>query len=275
MKNLLFYFLFAAFALLITGCKKDHKNVTEPPNPNPAVASMHELTVSETFDWKLSRDVTFNITSTKPGTITITSEDKNIIYHKGNYNGEKDNYIIKINFPKNVNYVLINSELVNITSDIVNHHCLSLKSGKASSASLKFDGIDDFVDFGNGASLNNLNTLTLESWVFIENYPTGAGRGNIVGKYLSPVPYRSYEIYINSVGKAVFRIGIDGGSLQSITGTTSLDLEKWYFISGTYDGTSIKIYVNGNLENSKAVTGKKSLNTASKISKTGLSSFSQ
>lgn len=243
----------ATVIFIIGGCSKQ-KIITNDKTINDL--SMNSLIVDPNFDWKLIRDVTFNISSTKQGVIKITSEDNNIVYHKGYYNnGEEDKYIITVNFPKNVKNVLINSEVVDITTDIVDHHCTNFKSGRASAASLVFDGIDDFVDFGNDASLNGLNTLTLESWVFINSYPTGAGRGNIIGKYLSPAPYRSYETYINSSGKAVFRVGISSGSLQSVTGTTTLDLEEWYFIAGTYDGSDIKIYVNGNLENLKAVTG--------------------
>ncbi|MCD6429523.1 lamin tail domain-containing protein, partial [bacterium] len=118
---------------------------------------------------------------------------------------------------------------------------------------LSFDGIDDYVDIGNDTSLNSLNDLTLEAWVNINSYPSV--RGNIIGKYLSPAPYRSYETYIDNNGFAVFRIGIDGGSLQYVRSTTTLSLGQWYHIVGTYDGSYIKIYVNGALEGSKAVLG--------------------
>lgn len=124
--------------------------------------------------------------------------------------------------------------------------------GKYNSA-LSFDGVDDYVDCGNDSSMNNLSSLTLEGWINLSAY--SASRGEIVGKYLSPAPYRSYEIYVNNNGTVDFRIGIDNGSLNSVRSTTSLNLNQWHYVAGVYDGSKIKIYLNGILEKTKIVTG--------------------
>ena len=50
---------------------------------------------------------------------------------------------------------------------------------------LRFDGVDDYVDCGNGESLNLLGPLTLEAWVKPEAPPRG--EPGILGKFLRKI----------------------------------------------------------------------------------------
>jgi len=55
-------------------------------------------------------------------------------------------------------------------------------------------------------------------------------------------------------GRMKFNLQI--GGLQYVASTTSTwNAGEWYHIAGTYDGTNMKIYVNGDLENIKPQTG--------------------
>ena len=45
------------------------------------------------------------------------------------------------------------------------------------------------------------------------------------------------------------------GTLREVTSTTATVNGTWYYITGTYDGTTLKIYTNGNLEASATYAG--------------------
>ena len=114
--------------------------------------------------------------------------------------------------------------------------------GKLNS-SLNFDGVDDTVDVNN---INYPSTWTdafsLSTWIFI---PSSASWDN---GYISNIVSRgsytgSHGLVKNNVNNQVrMFIRGDNGSI-SVIGTITRD--KWYHLSGTWDGTTIKLYING------------------------------
>ena len=58
----------------------------------------------------------------------------------------------------------------------------------------------------------------------------------------------NYHVYLSSNGKLTF----GSTSLGELTSTTEFQLDKWYFITCKYTGTSLYIYVNGYLDNTVA-----------------------
>lgn len=64
----------------------------------------------------------------------------------------------------------------------------------------------------------------------------------------------AYSLYANSSSnKPDFQIN-NGATVYETFGVTKLVLNAWAHIAGTYDGTTLKIYVNGNLVSQKTVT---------------------
>ena len=122
------------------------------------------------------------------------------------------------------------------------------KSGSSFSnlQSLEFDGIDDYVDCGNPASLQITGALTISAWVKTTNTSTA---GVVVGKDgVSPHATRSYQVQVQSSGTARFVIFKSGSVVELVTGTTLVNDGNWHHIMGVNDGTDLKIYVNGILE---------------------------
>jgi hypothetical protein len=65
------------------------------------------------------------------------------------------------------------------------------------------------------------------------------------------LPYLSFH----SSGNQAFHSSLIGGIQRNIQGPTVVTPGNWYLVTGTYDGSSLKVYLNGNLDSSLAVSG--------------------
>jgi hypothetical protein len=138
------------------------------------------------------------------------------------------------------------------------------------SSMIRFDGVNDYVTFGNAAELG-LATFTVETWFKRE----GTGTGNTTGSggIASLVPLvakgapesdgsnvdANYILGINTSGDVIaadFEEGAGGtspGLNHPVSGVTAITNNNWHHAAVTYDGTTLSIYLDGMLENSLAV----------------------
>jgi hypothetical protein len=117
----------------------------------------------------------------------------------------------------------------------------SLVSGKFDKA-LNFDGSNDAV-YVLGLSLNPTKAITLETWAYVKGdgfYPSLISKGN-VGLY-----YESYALYLNPDGSVGFLLNRNlSPSGRTIVNGPVIKKNVWTHIAGTYDGTMMRIFVNG------------------------------
>ena len=108
----------------------------------------------------------------------------------------------------------------------------------AVNTALAFNGSTHYVE-GTNASLPLGNAArTLEAWV----YPTVAGSNGVVFNYGTPTTnLRAGMLLIN--GKLYYV-----GENNDLSGTTVLPLNAWSHVAATYDGATLKLYVNGVLD---------------------------
>jgi hypothetical protein len=121
--------------------------------------------------------------------------------------------------------------------------------------SFKFNGVDQVVGVPDASSLDPTDALTLETWVFVTAYSANDGVA-VVGKD-DPYGYRQYLLGTGKVqGSWVFRphVGVDDG-LHYFDGSTTVQTQTWYHVAMTYDGSYLKLYVNGSLDGSAGVSG--------------------
>ena len=73
----------------------------------------------------------------------------------------------------------------------------------------------------------------------------------------------SYGLYINSSGYLCFRLryGTADASYREVVSTTMPSQDSWYHVAATWDGTSLKLYVNGIQEGSVATSGSAAQNS--------------
>ena len=133
------------------------------------------------------------------------------------------------------------------------------KFGKA----LQFDGIDDYVEVPASPSLAIADAITIEVWVYLLSAPTNMRiecRPYSTEEWAAP--YADYELVVLNEagwggypGRAVyFGLTLDGSWTYFAT-TDTVPLNTWTHLAATYDGSNMKIYINGQERASKSASG--------------------
>ena len=113
---------------------------------------------------------------------------------------------------------------------------------------LDFNGIDSTIEIPHDDKLNLTNEITVSAWIKPFRID---GFGAIVQKWGDFSSRRQYLLDINNYGKAIFYISGSGVSFPYAEGGTTIPIGKWTHITGTYDGVTIRVYVNGVLDGVK------------------------
>ena len=101
--------------------------------------------------------------------------------------------------------------------------------------SLVFDGVDDYIQTDITTHYPN---ITLEAWA--RRTDTNSFR-SLIGKFKgNPAQTESYELLFNSSAGIRFHV-----TSSSINYNSSTVADTWYHVVGTYDGTTARIYLNG------------------------------
>lgn len=120
---------------------------------------------------------------------------------------------------------------------------------------LDFDGSNDFVDTGNNSALNITEELTISLWVKMDDAGSDISPNQYfvnkgTGSY-SDATSNSYHFFIaNTTTDTITMALSDGSSITNTTSTSELYLSNfnsnnWYHFVGTWDGSTMKIYVDG------------------------------
>lgn len=129
------------------------------------------------------------------------------------------------------------------------------KYGKA----IDYDGSNDYTTQADNSAFST-TTKTLEAWVKMDTLGTNdliAGKG---AEYW--ISYNSNAALGCTASKFAFSVW-NGSAWACANSTTTPITGVWYHLVGTYDGTNIRLYVNGVLEGGPTAQGAPSDNTYS------------
>ncbi|OGV67015.1 MAG: hypothetical protein A3K19_29610 [Lentisphaerae bacterium RIFOXYB12_FULL_65_16] len=117
---------------------------------------------------------------------------------------------------------------------------------------LDFDGTNDYVNCGNGASLQIAgNAITVEAWIRADTWKTNVWEGSVAVK--DGGTWSGYMLRCGASGKADFNFG-DGAAWRSATSAAVMTTGTWYHVAGVYDGSTVAVYIDGELCASAAAT---------------------
>jgi len=120
-------------------------------------------------------------------------------------------------------------------------------AGIANNFSMEFDGTN-YIDIGNDSSLNITSTITLSAWVKPTTNITSQNFPMFIAKGINS----DYMLFANSgTGTARMRLGAS----YLIDSISTISTNVWTHIVGTYDGSNLKIYLNGSSDNTVPQSG--------------------
>jgi hypothetical protein len=127
-------------------------------------------------------------------------------------------------------------------------------SGKVNNGSY-FNGVNNYVDAGNGTSLNITGDITLAAWV--KRFGTTGNSQGIIGTRQGKTDATyPYQLGLDSTGNK-FQLSATNGTIIISTGTTQSNLinNKWYYVVGTISNTSMNFYRDGVLVDTNTFIG--------------------
>lgn len=109
---------------------------------------------------------------------------------------------------------------------------------------------NSYVQLTNAPSLNPTTGITLSAWV--KDTATTVGNDPIIDKGATSHSAPFYQYHLGLASGFMFDLAING-TRRTITSNTSNN--QWQHVVGTYNGSQMRIYVDGELRNSLNVNG--------------------
>jgi len=232
------YLLIFSFIFLVGTVQATTLNFTPPTEPNGTAISRNWTEVNITIDESNLDTFKFNWNSTN-----YSFYDDSLVlalnFNNNSAIGEDSTYVVDISKYGN-NGTLEDANTSNADGDTPPQY-VSGKFGKA----LEFDGSDDYVEVPDDESLNPTKYLTVEHWIYPEKFEAGVVQ-RLVHRYAG-----IWGTYI-SVADVMFFLDTtdDGGGWKSVSYTLPTT-NTWYHVVAVYDGTSLYLYVNGELKDTE------------------------
>ncbi len=110
-----------------------------------------------------------------------------------------------------------------------------------------FDGNGDYIVIPSNTDLEPTKTLSFTAWI----KKTDANTTGLQNIFTNGAWYRALRLSNNNV---LFQLSIDG-TVQYLYSSSTITDTDWHFIVATYNGREMKLYIDGNLDNSLTVSG--------------------
>lgn len=117
-----------------------------------------------------------------------------------------------------------------------------------------FNGTSQYISVPHSATLNNATALTLEAWILPNGFGTNSYSNVIIGKDGWANGPEGYTLRCGGNGALSFNFGNGSGWVETTTANV-LQTQSWQHVAATFDGTILRLYVNGVQVSSTNYTG--------------------
>lgn len=111
---------------------------------------------------------------------------------------------------------------------------------------LGFDGVDNFTLIGD--KLDLAGRFTVSAWVKPDGSNAANSNKTIVAKSNG---IEGYKLFLTDNNKVSFAVG--NTALDKIESNTTLPNNIWHHVAATYDGVTVKLYIDGILDNTSTM----------------------
>ena len=104
-----------------------------------------------------------------------------------------------------------------------------------------------YVNVPNSASIDSIKTqVTLAAWIYLTAAPVGmANYATAISRQIGAGLEQHYHLSVNDQKQAILFITTVTGGKYVIGGPPNVPLQTWIHLAGTYDGSQLRLYVNG------------------------------
>ena len=136
------------------------------------------------------------------------------------------------------------------TGTLANATWAGASAGKFGNA-LSFNGTNAWVTVNSSSSLTLTTGMTAEAWV----NPTALGNAYRAVIFREQPGNEVYSLYADQAGSQFPTGEVYVNGYKDANGTAVLPLNSWTHLAETYDGSSVRLYVNGTLVSTTAAAG--------------------
>jgi hypothetical protein len=109
---------------------------------------------------------------------------------------------------------------------------------------LNFDGVNNYVQINHSSSLGITN-FSITAWIRYNSAPQAGQNKYIINRGVENANSTNYYLYYDGTNNR-YTIGFYNGSTwRDFHHPTSVDVNTWYYLTATYNGSEVKFFING------------------------------
>lgn len=138
---------------------------------------------------------------------------------------------------------------------------VTLAQKPGSLSAIELDGTDDYIAVPDISALNPTAKVTVEAWIKADAYAPNNFGNSIFCKHGWASGNKGYVLRCGDNGKVNFNISNASGTWVEAVSGSVMKTGIWYHVAGTFNGDTVAVYINGNLEAFTLYTGSMSAST--------------